>query len=89
LSYQFNDLFRIHCEYAGNYSYKIIDPLNLRFPEGTYFYVGPNEEKIILKPGDIVIDAGSWIGDFSALAAHLVGDTGKVYAFEPSQQIMG
>ncbi|MHA1280144.1 MAG: FkbM family methyltransferase [Candidatus Helarchaeota archaeon] len=88
LSYVYNDLFRIHCEYSGNYNYKIVDPLDLRFSEGTYFYIGPNEEKIIVKSGDIVIDAGAWIGDFSALAAYLVEDTGTVYAFEPSYELM-
>jgi len=87
LSYQYNDLFKIHCEYAGDYSYTLVDPLDLRYSEGPYFYVGPNGENIILKSGDVVIDAGAWIGDFSALAAHLVGETGKVYAFEPSRQI--
>jgi FkbM family methyltransferase len=88
LSYLYNDVYKIHCEYGGNYNYKIVDPLDLRFPEGTYFYVGPNDEQILLKPGDVVIDAGAWIGDFSALAAHLVGNNGKVFAFEPSIQIM-
>lgn len=88
LSYTYNDIFNVHCEKSGDYSYKIVDPLDRRFPEGTYFYIGPNNENIVLKPGNIVIDAGAWIGDFSALAAHLVGKTGMVYAFEPSQQVM-
>jgi len=87
-TYLYNDVYKIHCEYGGNYSYKIVDPFDLRFSEGTYFYEGPNGEKIILKSGDVVVDAGAWIGDFSALAAHLVGETGKVYAFEPSPQVM-
>lgn len=88
LSHNYNDLYKIHCEYSGDYSYKIVDQLDRRISEGTYFYVGPNNENIELKPGDIVIDAGAWIGDFSALAASLVGKKGKVYAFEPSQQVM-
>lgn len=88
LSHNYNDLYKIHCENFGDYSYKIVDQLDKRISEGTYFYAGPNNEKIELKPGDIVVDAGAWIGDFSALAAHLVGETGKVYAFEPSQQVM-
>ena len=33
-------------------------------------------------PGDIVIDAGSWIGDFAAYAS--VKGADRVYAFEPS-----
>ncbi|MDR1741231.1 MAG: FkbM family methyltransferase [Synergistaceae bacterium] len=36
---------------------------------------------VTVKPGDIVIDAGAWIGDFSAYAS-VKGAT--VYAFEPA-----
>jgi FkbM family methyltransferase len=44
--------------------------------EGPYFM---NDVRV--KKGDVVIDAGAYIGDFSALAAV---HGGKVYAFEPS-----
>jgi len=37
-----------------------------------------------LKPGDIVFDIGAHIGLFSVVASRLVGETGKVYAFEPT-----
>jgi FkbM family methyltransferase len=37
-----------------------------------------------LKPGMTVIDVGANIGVYSILAAKLVGDTGNVWAFEPS-----
>lgn len=33
--------------------------------------------------GEIFFDIGAHIGYFSAIAAHLNGDTGKVFAFEP------
>jgi FkbM family methyltransferase len=36
-----------------------------------------------------VIDAGAYIGYYSILASGLVGDRGKVYAFEPSPENMG
>ncbi len=39
--------------------------------------------KKILKKGDIVVDLGANIGYFTLLAARLVGEKGKVYAFEP------
>lgn len=40
--------------------------------------------KKILKKGDIVIDVGAYIdGWYSLLAAKLVGEEGRVYAFEP------
>jgi len=36
-----------------------------------------------LKKGDIFLDIGGGIGYFSIIASKLVGETGKVYAFEP------
>ena len=41
-----------------------------------------NKVNVTVKPGDIVIDAGSWIGDFAAYAS-VKGAT--VYAFEPTE----
>jgi FkbM family methyltransferase len=38
----------------------------------------------ILKPGMIVVDVGASFGYYSFIASSLVGDTGKVYSFEPS-----
>lgn len=35
------------------------------------------------KPGMVVLDIGANVGFYSLLAAHLVGSTGKVEAFEP------
>ncbi len=37
-----------------------------------------------LRPGDVFVDVGANIGLFSLLAAHRVGDSGVVYAFEPA-----
>lgn len=39
--------------------------------------------KRIVAPGMKCIDAGAHIGFFTCLLAHLVGECGKVYAFEP------
>lgn len=39
--------------------------------------------KKIVKEGDVVVDLGANIGYFTLLAAKLVGQKGKVYAFEP------
>ncbi len=36
-----------------------------------------------MKPGMVVVDLGAWIGYYTLLAAGLVGDEGRVYAFEP------
>jgi len=37
-----------------------------------------------LRPGDVFVDVGANIGLFSLIAAKWVGDSGEVYAFEPS-----
>jgi FkbM family methyltransferase len=37
-----------------------------------------------LRPGDVFVDVGANIGLFSLIAANRVGDSGMVYAFEPS-----
>ena len=38
------------------------------------------------RKGDVVIDLGAGIGDFSILAASAVGENGKVLAIEPSSR---
>jgi FkbM family methyltransferase len=37
----------------------------------------------LIKPGDVVVDAGANIGDWTVPLAKAVGPTGAVYAFEP------
>ena len=49
--------------------------------ETPYAYMGDGLNVEIL-PSDVVIDAGSWIGDFAAYAS--AKGAGEVYAFEPS-----
>jgi FkbM family methyltransferase len=44
------------------------------------------ELRALLKPGDVFLDIGANIGYFSLLAASLVGETGKVIAFEPNPE---
>jgi len=41
----------------------------------------------ILEPGDIFVDVGANWGFFSLLAGHRVGNSGKVYAFEPNPEV--
>ncbi len=40
--------------------------------------------KKLLKPGMIVIDVGANLGNYSMLLSKCVGESGKVYAFEPT-----
>jgi FkbM family methyltransferase len=39
--------------------------------------------KDVVQPGMVVLDIGTHIGTFTLLAAQRIGNTGKVYAFEP------
>jgi FkbM family methyltransferase len=77
------DTLQVYLKYNDNYSWQIVDELDKEHGEGAYCYKGPNGEDISVKSGFTVIDAGAWIGDFSAYAAKKVGVTGHVYAFEP------
>jgi len=43
--------------------------------------------KKIVKPGMVVFDIGANVGDYSSLLSKLVGESGKVYAFEPTSSI--
>jgi FkbM family methyltransferase len=39
--------------------------------------------ELMLRPGMTVVDVGAHVGYYTLLAARLVGDQGRVYAFEP------
>lgn len=41
----------------------------------------------LLRPGDTFVDVGAHIGFFSLIAASVVGETGKVYAFEANSSL--
>lgn len=45
-----------------------------------------NEQKLFektIKQGDVVFDIGAHVGFYTILASELIGETGKVFAFEP------
>ncbi|MFH1454829.1 MAG: FkbM family methyltransferase [bacterium] len=77
----YSDTLKIYTEKKDNYNYHIVDEMDKTLPEGSYCYIGPNGEDITIKPGYNVIDAGAWIGDFSAYASKKGAHS---YAFEPS-----
>jgi FkbM family methyltransferase len=53
-------------------------------------YYGLYEENVVnhlrrtIRPGDVVFDPGANVGYFAAVCVGLVGDTGHVHSFEPS-----
>src|SRR5262245_48280046 len=65
--------------------------LDITDPTGRYpfFYGMPYEPGVTdaivtaLRPGDVFVDVGANIGYFTVLAAAVVGDRGRVIAFEP------
>ena len=71
----------LHC--GNNYDEKTFDECDKFLLEGLYGLV--NEKvNVTVKPGDIVIDCGSWVGDFAAYAS--VAGGGAIYAFEPADE---
>lgn len=50
---------------------------------GTYELEKQKAFAHIVKLGDVVYDIGAHVGFYTLLASNLVGDTGKVFAFEP------
>jgi FkbM family methyltransferase len=73
------DTFLFHILGKDDYDKTDADRLDPYMPEGPYGYRNGAFDATV-KKGDIVIDAGAWIGDFSALAAAYGA---RVYAFEP------
>lgn len=43
-----------------------------------------NQMKSLVKEGDVILDIGANIGMYSIFLSKIVGDNGKVYAFEPN-----
>jgi FkbM family methyltransferase len=78
----FGDTFLIPCYYGNNFGSEIVESLDAYMAEGPYGYSG-KEIDVSVKKGDCVIDAGAWIGDFSAYAA---AQGATCYAFEPNSQ---
>lgn len=82
LSAVFEDVLLISCYYNENYSKELVRFLDDIMTEGPYGYVDGDFD-VRVKKEDIVIDAGAWIGDFSAYAA---SKEAICYAFEPTNE---
>jgi FkbM family methyltransferase len=70
------DSLLIHHLFNDDYSEENVTMLEDLNTEGPYGY-----ENVIVEPGDVVIDAGAFIGDWSAVASVMGGE---VYAFDAS-----
>jgi FkbM family methyltransferase len=64
------------------YRRELVEQLDEFMPEGPYGWQDDGFDVTVHK-GDIVIDAGAWIGDFAAYAA---SKGATVYAFEPTAE---
>ena len=72
----YTQMFLIHQFMNDNYSKENIKIIEETGIEGPPFY-----ENIIINPGEVAIDAGAYIGEWSALVSVMGG---IAYAFEPS-----
>jgi FkbM family methyltransferase len=81
--YVYEDSFCFFVHLNDNYDKGMVTKLDKYMGEGPYGYVDGDFD-VRVKSGDVVIDAGAWIGDFSAYAA-IKGATS--YAFEPISHI--
>jgi len=54
-----------------------------KFVRGTYEVDSTAVFLSHIRPGAVVFDIGAHVGYYSALACHLAGTTGRVFAFEP------
>jgi len=78
----FIDSLMVYCLHNDVYDRELARNMDYMW-EGAYGYTGDGVD-VRVRPGDTVIDAGAWIGDFSAYAA-AVGAT--AYAFEPTPDL--
>jgi FkbM family methyltransferase len=82
LMFIFDDTFMASCFFNDNYEKSIAEYIDQHTNEGPYGYIDGSFD-VTVKAGDIVIDAGAWIGDFSAYA---VSKGAVAYAFEPVEK---
>lgn len=74
------DSLFIHTIHNDRIDERFIRGIDQVLPDGPYFFKD-NHVNVTISQNDVIIDAGAWIGDFSALAS-IQGSI--VYAFEPS-----
>lgn len=82
LIYVFEDVLLFPCFLNDDYHKEIVEYYDQYMIEGPYGYIDGLFD-VTVKENDVVIDAGAWIGDFSAYAA---SKGATVYAFEPTNE---
>jgi FkbM family methyltransferase len=82
LALVFEDSFLVPACYDDNYDRALVEKLDRCMAEGPYGYRDGSFD-VTVKRDDVVVDAGAWIGDFSAYAA---SKGATVYAFEPTEE---
>jgi FkbM family methyltransferase len=75
----FQETLVFPCFFNDNYDRTIVEYYDRFIGEGPYGYINGDFD-VTVKKDDIVIDAGAWIGDFSA---YVSSKGATVYAFEP------
>lgn len=78
----FEDTFLVSFYHNDNYEKDFVEGIDRMMTEGPYGYKDGKFDVTVHK-GDVVIDAGAWIGDFSAYAA---SKGATAYAFEPTKE---
>jgi FkbM family methyltransferase len=80
-AYCIEDTFEAYLNHGDCYEESDMTPYYDLLPEGTYGLRNGLVD-VTVEDGDIVLDAGGWIGDFAAYAS--AKGASAVYAFEPS-----
>jgi len=73
----------ITVKYGPLRGYRILVVSPIKFFKGTYEKERTEMFLKIIKEGDIFYDIGAHFGFYSLIASRIIGDKGKIYAFEP------
>jgi len=84
LHYTFDETFLIPCFYNDKYEKEFVRFMDQRVIDGGLYGYSDGAFNVTIEKGDIVIDAGAWIGDYSAYAA---SKGATIYSFEPDTRL--
>lgn len=75
---------RVRVTHGPLQGYRLGLMCGMRFVRGRYDPSAVHALQTLIKPGDTVYDIGAHVGYLSLVAARVVGERGRVIAFEPS-----